>query len=349
MLGLHPEIILFGLGVGVLIGLTGIGGGSLMTPLLIIVLGVKPVVAVGTDLAYGALTKTLGGYRHLRKGTVDLGVSRWLAYGGVPGTLLGVLLVDHFHKTYGKDFDHVLIGCVAGALLVVASVLLVRTLLLGHMAKHERETFQFTARTGVAAIALGFVLGLILGLTSVGSGALIGVALIVIFRLTPQRVVGSSVFIAALLLWVGGTAHAISGNVDYSLMGNILIGSIPGVWIGSQLVDRVPDQALRVTLAAVLLGSALAMVNTAGGDIPVWVIFGAPVLVGILGYLLRGRALAAPPAAETAAPAGSLGSAVSSSPAGSSTGPSTATALGATTTTAALAAGKATLTVPEGS
>jgi uncharacterized protein len=348
MLGLHPEIILFGLGVGVLIGLTGIGGGSLMTPLLIIVLGVKPVVAVGTDLAYGALTKTLGGYRHLRKGTVDLGVSKWLAYGGVPGTLLGVLLVDHFHKTYGKDFDHVLIGCVAGALLVVASVLLVRTLLLGHMAKHERETFQFTARTGVAAIALGFVLGLILGLTSVGSGALIGVALIIIFRLTPQRVVGSSVFIAALLLWVGGTAHAISGNVDYSLMGNILIGSIPGVWIGSQLVDRVPDQALRVTLAAVLLGSALAMVNTAGGNIPVWVIFGAPVLVGILGFLLRGRALPAPPAAKTAAPAGSLGSALSSSPAGSSAGPSTATAFGATTTTAALAATKAALTAPEG-
>ena len=144
MLGLHPEIILFGLGVGVLIGLTGIGGGSLMTPLLIIVLGVQPVVAVGTDLAYGAITKTLGGYRHLRKGTVDLGVSKWLAFGGVPGTLLGVLIVDRLHHTYGKSFDNVLIGCVAAALLVVASVLLVRTLLLGHLAKHERETFRFT-------------------------------------------------------------------------------------------------------------------------------------------------------------------------------------------------------------
>ncbi|HEV3320388.1 MAG TPA: sulfite exporter TauE/SafE family protein [Solirubrobacteraceae bacterium] len=302
MLGLHPEIILFGLGVGVLIGLTGIGGGSLMTPLLIIVLGVQPVVAVGTDLAYGAITKTLGGYRHLRKGTVDLGVSKWLAFGGVPGTLLGVLIVDRLHHTYGKSFDNVLIGCVAAALLVVASVLLVRTLLLGHLAKHERDTFRFTTRTGIAAIALGFVLGLILGLTSVGSGALIGVAMILIFRLTPQRVVGSSVFVAALLLWIGGLAHAISGNVDYSLMANILIGSIPGVWIGAQCVDRVPDQALRVTLAAVLLGSALAMVNTAGGHIPVAVIFGAPVAVGLLGYLLRGRSLPNVPDAATAAP-----------------------------------------------
>jgi len=331
MLGLHPEIILFGLGVGILIGLTGIGGGSLMTPLLIIVLGVQPVVAVGTELAYGAITKTLGGYRHLRKGTVDLGVSKWLAYGGVPGTLLGVLLVDRLHKTYGKAFDDVLIGCVAAALLVVASVLLVRTLLLGHLAKHERESYQFTTRTGIAAIALGFVLGLILGLTSVGSGALIGVAMIVIFRLTPQRVVGSSVFVAALLLWVGGVAHAISGNVDYALMANILIGSIPGVWMGAQFIDRVPDQALRVTLAAVLLGSALAMVNSAGGHIPVAVIFGAPVAVGVLGYLLRGRALPVPSAAATV---------VSAGPAGSPHG---------ATTTTTLAPRKATLTAPEGS
>jgi len=343
MLGLHPEIILFGLGVGVLIGLTGIGGGSLMTPLLIIVLGVQPVVAVGTDLAYGAITKTLGGYRHLRKGTVDLGVSKWLAFGGVPGTLLGVLVVDRLHHTYGKDFDKVLIGCVAAALLIVASVLLVRTLLLGHLAKHERETFRFTTRTGIAAIALGFVLGLILGLTSVGSGALIGVAMILIFRLTPQRVVGSSVFVAALLLWVGGAAHAISGNVDYSLMANILIGSIPGVWIGAHFVDRVPDQALRVTLAAVLLGSALAMVNTAGGHIPVAVIFGAPVAVGVLGYLLRGRSLPSAPSAAMAAPV----EYATDTPGAAARG--TAPGTLAPRSASALTATKARLTAPEGS
>jgi uncharacterized protein len=289
MLGISPEIVLFGLGVGILIGLTGIGGGSLMTPLLIIVLGIHPVVAVGTDLMYGAVTKTLGGYKHLRKGTVDLGVSKWLAYGGVPGALIGVLLVDRLHKAYGKSFDHVLIGCVAGALVIVASVVLVRTLLLSHLAEHERESFHFTRRAGIAAVALGFVLGLILGMTSVGSGALIGVAMIVIFRLTPQRVAGSSVFLAAMLLWVAGLAHVVSGNVDYGLMGNILIGSMPGVWIGAHFVDRVPNQALRVTLGAALLGSALAMINNAGGKMPVGVIFGAPVAVGVAGFLLHLR------------------------------------------------------------
>lgn len=311
MLGIDPEIVLFGLGVGILIGLTGIGGGSLMTPLLIIVLGVHPVVAVGTDLTYGAITKTLGGYKHLRKGTVDLGVTKWLAYGGIPGALVGVLLVDRLHKAYGEKFDHVLIACVAGALIVVASVVLVRTLLLSHLAEHERETFDFTRRAGIAAIALGFVLGLILGMTSVGSGALIGVAMIVIFKLTPRRVAGSSVFLAAMLLWVAGIAHVISGNVDYSLMGNILIGSIPGVWVGTHFIDHVPEHALRVTLGAVLLGSALAMVNNAGGTMPIGVIFGAPVLVGIAGYLLHLRSSAgarrAADIAKTLAPAGKPG------------------------------------------
>jgi uncharacterized membrane protein YfcA len=292
MLGISPEIVLFGLGVGILIGLTGIGGGSLMTPLLIIVLGIHPVVAVGTDLTYGAITKTLGGYRHLRKGTVDLGVSKWLAYGAVPGTLIGVVLVDRLHTAYGKSFDHVLIGCVAGALVVVATVVLVRTLLLAGAAKRENHSYLFTRRAEIAAVALGFVLGLILGMTSVGSGALIGVAMIVIFRLTPQRVAGSSVFLAAMLLWVAGIAHMVSGNVDYGLMGNILIGSVPGVWVGAHFVDRVPAQALRVTLAAALLGSALAMINNAGGNVPVWVIFGAPLGVGVAGVAqhLRVRA-----------------------------------------------------------
>jgi uncharacterized membrane protein YfcA len=289
MLGINPEIVLFGLGVGILIGLTGIGGGSLMTPLLIIVLGVHPVLAVGTDLTYGALTKTLGGYKHLRKGTVDLTVSKWLAYGGVPGALVGVILVDRLHKAYGKSFDDVLIGCIAGALIIVASVVLVRTLLLKHLAAQERDTYHFTRRAGIAAIALGFVLGMMLGMTSVGSGALIGVAMIVIFKLKPQRVAGSSVFLAAMLLWVAGTAQIVSGNVDFGLVGNILIGSMPGVWIGAHFVDRVPDQALRVTLSAVLLGSALAMVNNAGGKMPIGVIFGAPLLVGIVGYVMHLR------------------------------------------------------------
>jgi uncharacterized protein len=287
VLGIDPVIVLFGLGVGILIGLTGIGGGSLMTPLLIIVLGVQPTVAVGTDLAYGAVTKTAGGWKHLRKGTVDVTVSKWLAFGSLPGALLGVVLIDRLHDAYGKDFDQVLLAFVAGALVIVAITVLVRTFLLSHLAASERETFKFTTRTRIAAIAMGFVLGTILGLTSVGSGALVGVALIVLFRLTPRRVVGTDVFHAALLLWVAGLAHLVSGNVDFGLMGNILIGSIPGVWIGAHFIDRVPAQRLRVVLGAVLLGSALAMIKNAGGHIPIGIIFGVPVGVIVAGFLLQ--------------------------------------------------------------
>src|ERR687893_575955 len=111
-------VVLFGLGVGVLVGTTGIGGGSIMTPLLILVLGTKPVVAIGTDLAYAAITKTVGGWRHLRKGTVSLGISGWLAVGSVPGALGGVVVLEWIHGAYGESFDDIVLWAVAGALII---------------------------------------------------------------------------------------------------------------------------------------------------------------------------------------------------------------------------------------
>jgi uncharacterized membrane protein YfcA len=282
-----PLVIVFGLGVGVLIGLTGIGGGSLMTPLLILVVGIKPVVAIGTDLAYGAITKTVGGWKHLRMGTVDLGVTTWLAVGSLPGALAGVFLVDRLHGAYGDSFDTVLLAVVAAALLIVSAAIIVRTVVLGPYKLRETDTYAFTARRKLGAAAIGLVLGLMLGATSVGSGALIGPVLILLFRLTPRRVVGTDVAHAALLLWAAGIAHWIGGNVDFTLMGNILIGSIPGVWIGTALVPRVPVTALRPALGCVLLGSALGVLTKAGVEMPVWVILGAPVAVGAAAFAMH--------------------------------------------------------------
>jgi uncharacterized protein len=125
---IDPLVVAFGLGVGILVGLTGIGGGSLMTPLLVLVVGVQPVVAIGTDLAYGAITKTVGGWRHLRSGAVDLGVSKWLAVGSVPGSIIGVLAVAVLHNRYGYGFDSTLLVLVAVALVVVAFSVLARAL-----------------------------------------------------------------------------------------------------------------------------------------------------------------------------------------------------------------------------
>jgi uncharacterized membrane protein YfcA len=293
---MDPLIVVFGLGVGILVGMTGIGGGSLMTPLLIIVAGIHPTVAIGTDLAYGAITKTVGGWRHWRHKTIDFGVCWWLAAGSIPGSLLGVWLVDRLHSAYGSSFDEVLLACVAGALMIVALAILGRVLFLPRIAERERAEVAMTRARKATAVVIGLVLGLILGLTSVGSGALIGLALILVFRLTPHRVVGTDVFHAAVLLWVAGLAHWVSGNVDLVLMGNILIGSIPGVLIGSQLVTRVPSAGLRATLGCVLLGSALGVLSKAGVEVPVGAIVGAPLGVGALAWALhRARRPEGPP------------------------------------------------------
>jgi hypothetical protein len=282
-----PVVIAFGLGVGILIGLTGIGGGSLMTPLLVLFAGISPVVAIGTDLAYGAVTKTLGGWRHWRKGTVDLGVSKWLAVGSVPGALVGVWLLDVLHTAYGKSFEPTLLGAIAVALLIVALTILARALFMPKLVAREVESIEQTRRTKLTAVGIGAVLGLILGVTSVGSGALIGLALILVFKLTPHRVVGTDVFHAAILLWAAGLAHLVSGNVDFALMGTILVGSLPGVLIGTQLVTRVPAGVLRPVLGCVLLGSALGVLKKAGADVPALALIGVPLGVGFIAWLIQ--------------------------------------------------------------
>jgi uncharacterized membrane protein YfcA len=284
---MDPMVIAFGFGVGILIGLTGIGGGSLMTPLLVLFAGISPVVAIGTDLAYGAITKTLGGWRHLRKGTVDLGVSKWLAVGSVPGALVGVWLLQRLQAAYGKSFQPALLGAIAVALLIVALTILGRALFMPKLVAREVDSIDQTRRTKVTAVAIGAVLGLILGVTSVGSGALIGLALILVFKLTPHRVVGTDVFHAAILLWAAGLAHLVSGNVDFVLMATILVGSLPGVLVGTHFVTRVPSGVLRPVLGCVLLGSALGVLSKAGVAVPPLALVGVPVAVGLVAWLIQ--------------------------------------------------------------
>jgi len=304
---MDPLVIVFGFGVGILIGLTGIGGGSLMTPLLVLFAGIPPVVAIGTDLAYGAVTKTLGGWRHWRKGTVDLGVSMWLAVGSVPGALVGVWLLDVLHRSYGKSFEPTLLVSIAVALIIVAITILGRALFMPKLVARERHSVERTTRAKVSAVLIGAVLGLILGVTSVGSGALIGLALILVFQLTPHRVVGTDVFHAAILLWAAGLAHIVSGNVDFVLMGTILIGSLPGVWLGAHLIDKVSANALRPALGCVLLASALGVLSKAGADVPPAILVGVPLAIGLGAYRLqRSRGPIAPPQADAGGAAASI-------------------------------------------
>jgi uncharacterized membrane protein YfcA len=284
-----PLVVLFGLGVGILVGLTGIGGGSLMTPLLILVGGYPPVVAIGTDLAYGAVTKTVGGWRVWRQGLVDMRLSAWLAAGSIPGSLVGVWAVDRLHDAHGDDFQPYLLGALAVALLLVSVAILGRALFKPNVAETEREVADVSGRRRWLTVAIGAVLGFILGLTSVGSGALIGLALILVFHLSPRRVVGTDVFHAAVLLWTAGLAHWVGGNVDFGLMGTILLGSIPGVWIGTGLLTRVSVDGLRPALGIVLLAAALGIASKAGVTIPIPVLVGVPLAVAAGAFLLHQR------------------------------------------------------------
>jgi uncharacterized protein len=286
---MDPAIILFGLGVGLLVGITGMGGGSLMTPLLILVVGIKPVVAVGTDLAYGAVTKTLGGWRHFQKGTVFPRLALWLAVGSCPAALVGVWVLDKLRDALGDDFDTFMLVAIGGALLITGALVLLRALAISDAAARERGAFEMHTRHKVAAVALGASVGFVLGITSAGSGTLIGIGLILGFRLSPHRVVGTDVAHAALLLWVAALAHVVSGNVDFGLAGTILIGSLPGVWIGTNLATRMPKNALRAALGVVLLASSLALLSKAGLELPPFVLVVVPIVLAIVCFLLLRR------------------------------------------------------------
>ncbi|HET6547726.1 MAG TPA: sulfite exporter TauE/SafE family protein [Solirubrobacter sp.] len=275
---MDPWLIVFGFGVGALVGATGMGGGSLMTPLLILLFGIKPVVAVGSDLAYAAITKTAGGWLHLRKGTVQTSLAWWLAAGSCPGAILGVVMLERL------GLDDVLLPLISGALLLTGALVLLRSLVSS--GANERDTVPLQARHKLAAVVLGAVVGFVLGLTSAGSGTLIAIGLILAFRLAPRRVVGTDVFHAAVLLWVAAIAHLFSGNVDLVLTGTILIGSLPGVWVGTQLGTRLPERGLRPALGVVILAAGLALLTKSGLDIPAAVIIGVPLVLGAIAFLV---------------------------------------------------------------
>jgi uncharacterized protein len=277
-----PAIIFFGLGIGMLVGMTGMGGASLMTPLLILVFGISPVTAIGTDIFYAAITKSVGGVQHLRLKTVHRALAFWLAVGSVPSAIAGVYVIELLQRRYGDDLDQLVLGMLGGALLVVGLATLLRSILLSNVIQ-ERYAMHLYARHIVAAVITGAVTGFVIGLTSAGSGTLIAIALITIFRLVPQRVVGTDIFHAAILLWAAGIAHWIGGNVDFVLAGNILIGSVPGVLLGGMLAVRAPLGVLRTALAVVLIASGTMLVVKEGTpEVVVPAIVIAGLMVGVL-------------------------------------------------------------------
>ena len=254
------QFTLTGLLIGVLVGLTGMGGGSLMTPILVIVFGFKPTYAVGTDILHGAVFKTFGAVRHRRLGNVHAHLTLWMFAGSGPMSLLGVGTASRLQHAYGDGVQSAE-GYAIGAALVLGAIGLAAKTFVKRGVQPSEAGFVLQRKDKVRAVILGAVFGYIVGLTSVGSGTFFGLVMVMIYPLTIARIVGTDIFHAAALLWVAGFGHLVQGNVDLHAMAWLLLGSVPGVWFASRFTVRLPQDALRLGLAGVLALSGIKLLD----------------------------------------------------------------------------------------
>src|ERR687893_1685613 len=291
------ELSLTGLLIGLLVGMTGMGGGSLMTPILILVFGFKPTLAVGTDILHGAIFKSFGAFRHRRLGTVHARMTFWMFLGSGPMSLVGVQTAEWLQSRYGDGVESTS-AKVIGAALVLGGLGFLAKTFVRRGVQPDDAPFLLRNRDRVISVALGAVGGYIVGLTSVGSGTFFALVMLLVFPLTAAKIVGTDIFHAAALLWVAGLSHLAHGNVDLVAMGSLLLGSVPGVLLGSQITVRLPDRSLRVALATVLLASGVRLLETPGYDIWVPLILAAGgVLAGVVELKrLNGRVATTDPA-----------------------------------------------------
>jgi uncharacterized membrane protein YfcA len=291
------QFTLTGLLVGALVGLTGMGGGSLMTPILVLVFGFQPTYAVGTDILHGAIFKSFGAVRHRRLGTVHARLTFWLFLGSGPMSLLGVAVAGWIKDRYG-DQAQTIEAYAVGAALVAGGIGFLLKSLVTKGVRADDAPFLLTRRDRILAYAIGAVFGFVVGLTSVGSGTFFGLVMVLVYPLTMAKIVGTDIFHAAALLWVAGLGHLVAGNVDLHATAWLLLGSIPGVLLSSRFTVRLPDRALRVALGGVLTLSGIKMLDVPAST---WILTGglATLVLGLAAYGLRAR-LAPGPRAESA-------------------------------------------------
>jgi hypothetical protein len=280
------QFTLAGFLIGALVGVTGMGGGSLLTPILVIFFGFKPTLAVGTDILHGAIFKSFGAVRHRRLGTVHARLTFWMFLGSGPMSLLGVATATWIKNHYGGAES--VESYAVGVALIIGGIGLVAKTFIKRGVQPSDAPFLLQRRDRIIAFCIGAVCGFIVGLTSVGSGTFFGLVMVLVFPLTLPKIVGTDIFHAAALLWVAGFGHLVAGNVDLRTMAWLLTGSIPGILLTSKLTLRIPDRALRLGLASVLMLSGIKLIDFSGAD---WVIAGGAVAagLGIAGWSLVGR------------------------------------------------------------
>ena len=278
------QLSLTGLAIGLLVGITGMGGGSLMTPMLVLFFGFKPTVAIGTDILHGAIFKSFGAVRHRQLGTVHARLTGWMLLGSAPASLGGVALATWLKHAYGDGFEDVAQAILGAALVVCGIGFLVKAYV---RSKGDDRPFLLARRDRVIAVAIGLVGGFIVGLTSVGSGTFFALAMLAVFPLTAAKVVGTDIFHAAALLWVAGLGHLVGGNVDLGATAWLLVGSIPGVLIGSQLTVKLPERSLRMGLAATLAVAGLKLLEVPGANAIIVAALAAAAATGLVVIVRR--------------------------------------------------------------
>ena len=271
------DLVASGLVVGLLVGLTGMGGGALLTPLLVLVMGVPPLAAISTDLVTSLIMKPVGAVVHLRRGTVAVPIVRWLAVGAVPAGFVGAAVVSSLGRSEGVQ--HLLKVVIGVALLLSVLATLIRVLL-------DRRPGATTGRAEPVVrpgrtVAVGAVGGLAVGMTSVGAGSLIIAMLLLVYPgLTPARLVGTDIVQAIPLVGAAALGHLFFGEVRFGVTGALLVGAVPGVYVGARLSSRASAAFVRPVISAVLLASALALLGA-----PTYAVMGGAATVAMVTVL----------------------------------------------------------------
>jgi uncharacterized protein len=256
---MDPTPTLFGLLVGFLVGLTGVGGGSLMTPFLVAVMGVPAPTAVGTDLTFATITKLTGSLQHYRQRSVNLEVAMFLGFGSIPAGLLGVGTLEWIKGTFDPEtVQSIMITIIALTLVLVGASLIFHNFVSARREEVPKPGVwdgksRMSRRRRMYTIVFGAMGGYLVGLTSIGSGSVMAVILLLLYPLAPAVIVGTDIAHAMVLSLVVGIAHMTQGNVDFGLAGSLLLGSVPGVLIGSRIAPWLPGKPLKMILAVMLI------------------------------------------------------------------------------------------------
>src|SRR4051812_2988188 len=274
---IDPKVALAGLFVGFVVGLTGMGGGALMTPILVLLFKIQPLAAVSSDIVASMIMKPVGGGVHWRRGTVNTGLVRWLMVGSVPSAFLGVLVLKNSGQ--GEALQHHVKFALGLALLVVALGLIIRPLLSRGRSGDSVEPLSVKK---LQTVLIGIAGGLVVGLTSVDSGSLMIILLLMLYpKLRLSELVGTDLVQAIPLVASAALGHALFGDFQLALTASILVGSVPGVFIGAQLSSRAPDAVIRPALILVLLGSSLKLLGSSNGVLALVIALFAAAYFGV--------------------------------------------------------------------